>query len=98
MPTQHTIQTRELNLWYGDFQALKDVNVNIRPGIITDNIVCYKLRDSFRGNAAIADARSPTLGNIDQRLKIAAANTAHLYYMGIYVSLFKLNLDALKHI
>jgi phosphate transport system ATP-binding protein len=31
----HTIQTRGLNLWYGDFQALIDVNVNIKPGIIT---------------------------------------------------------------
>ena len=24
-----------LNLWYGDFQALKDVTINIKPGIIT---------------------------------------------------------------
>ena len=31
----YTIQTRELNLWYGDFQALKHVDVNIRHGIIT---------------------------------------------------------------
>jgi phosphate transport system ATP-binding protein len=31
----YTIQTRGLNLWYGDFQALIDVNVNIRPGVIT---------------------------------------------------------------
>ncbi len=31
----YTIQARGLNLWYGDFQALKDVEVNIKPGIIT---------------------------------------------------------------
>lgn len=30
-----TIQTRDLNLWYGDFQALKDVTVNIKPRMIT---------------------------------------------------------------
>ena len=23
----------DLNLWYGDFQALKDVDVNIQPGV-----------------------------------------------------------------
>jgi phosphate transport system ATP-binding protein len=31
----YTLQTRGLNLWYGDFQALRDVNVAVRPGIIT---------------------------------------------------------------
>ena len=30
-----SIRTDGLNLWYGDFQALKDVNLNIKPGIIT---------------------------------------------------------------
>ena len=30
-----SIQTRGLNLWYGDFQALMDVSVNIKKGIIT---------------------------------------------------------------
>jgi phosphate transport system ATP-binding protein len=30
-----SIATRELNLWYGDFQALKDINLNIRQGQIT---------------------------------------------------------------
>jgi phosphate transport system ATP-binding protein len=30
-----TIETRDLNLWYGDFQALKNITVNIRHGIIT---------------------------------------------------------------
>ncbi len=34
-PSPHTIRTRGLNLWYGDFQALKNVEINIRPGIIT---------------------------------------------------------------
>ena len=31
----HTIRTQGLNLWYGDFQALKDVSIAIKPGIIT---------------------------------------------------------------
>ena len=30
-----SIETRDLNLWYGDFQALKNITVNIKPGIIT---------------------------------------------------------------
>ncbi|RPH92393.1 MAG: phosphate ABC transporter ATP-binding protein [Calditrichaeota bacterium] len=33
-----SIQTRNLNLWYGDFQALINVNLNIRQGIITSLI------------------------------------------------------------
>ncbi len=33
-----SIQTKDLNLWYGDFQALQDVTVNIKPGIITSLI------------------------------------------------------------
>jgi phosphate transport system ATP-binding protein len=32
------IRTRALNLWYGDFQALIDVNADIRRGIITSLI------------------------------------------------------------
>ena len=31
----YSIQTRGLNLWYGDFQALKDVSIQIKPGLIT---------------------------------------------------------------
>ncbi len=31
----YSIQTAALNVWYGDFQALEDVTVNIREGIIT---------------------------------------------------------------
>ena len=30
----NSIQTRNLNLWYGDFQALKNINLNIRLGQI----------------------------------------------------------------
>ena len=30
-----SIQTKDLNLWYGDFQALKNVRVDIRQGLIT---------------------------------------------------------------
>ena len=32
--TVNSIQTRDLNLWYGDFQALKNINLNIRLGQI----------------------------------------------------------------
>jgi phosphate transport system ATP-binding protein len=31
----YSIRTRDLNLWYGDFQALEGVTVDIREGIIT---------------------------------------------------------------
>jgi len=31
----YSIRTRDLNLWYGPFQALKNVTINIAPGIIT---------------------------------------------------------------
>jgi phosphate transport system ATP-binding protein len=34
----HSIVTRALNLWYGDFQALKNVQVSIRDGLITSLI------------------------------------------------------------
>jgi len=32
---QYSIRTRNVHLWYGDFQALQDVTVNIKPGVIT---------------------------------------------------------------
>lgn len=35
---QLAIQTRELNLWYGTFQALFDVDLSIKQGIITSLI------------------------------------------------------------
>lgn len=31
----YSIETRALSLWYGDFQALKNVDVDIRQGLIT---------------------------------------------------------------
>ena len=34
----HAIETRRLNLWYGSFQALKEVTVSLRKGIITSLI------------------------------------------------------------
>ena len=37
-PAPAAIATRGLNLWYGDFQALFDVNLDIRQGIITSLI------------------------------------------------------------
>lgn len=30
-----SIETEDLNLWYGDFQALKHINVRVRHGVIT---------------------------------------------------------------
>jgi phosphate transport system ATP-binding protein len=37
-PAQHAIQTNKLDLWYGTFQALFDVNLSIRNGLITSLI------------------------------------------------------------
>jgi phosphate transport system ATP-binding protein len=37
-PGELAISTRGLNLWYGSFQALVDVSVNIRGGLITSLI------------------------------------------------------------
>ncbi|MGA2066040.1 MAG: phosphate ABC transporter ATP-binding protein [Thermoguttaceae bacterium] len=34
-PAQYSIQTRDLSLWYGTFQALQAVTIDIRPGLIT---------------------------------------------------------------
>jgi phosphate transport system ATP-binding protein len=33
--TEYSIQTQGLNLWYGRFQALKDVSVRVKPGLVT---------------------------------------------------------------
>jgi phosphate transport system ATP-binding protein len=33
--TQFSIQTSGLNLWYGQFQALNDISLAIKPGLIT---------------------------------------------------------------
>ena len=38
MQTDYAINTRELNLWYGDFQALIDVAIDVRPQLITSLI------------------------------------------------------------
>ena len=35
---KYAIETRDLNLWYGTFQALFDVDLDIRDGIITSLI------------------------------------------------------------
>lgn len=37
-PLDFCIQTRGLNLWYGDFQALRDVSLDLRHGIVTSLI------------------------------------------------------------
>ncbi len=37
-PLNHCIETRNLNLWYGKFQALINVSVDIKHGIITSLI------------------------------------------------------------
>jgi phosphate transport system ATP-binding protein len=38
MQADYSIRTRDLNLWYGDFQALMDVTINVRPQLITSLI------------------------------------------------------------
>lgn len=37
-PNHWSIETHGLSLWYGSFQALKDVSVSITPGVITSLI------------------------------------------------------------
>ncbi len=37
-PTAYSIQTRGLNLWYGDFQALKHIDVDVRSSCVTSLI------------------------------------------------------------
>jgi len=37
-PGAHSIVTRDLNLWYGSFQALIEVSIRIRPRLITSLI------------------------------------------------------------
>jgi phosphate transport system ATP-binding protein len=37
-PIQSSIATRDLNLWYGKFQALRNVSVDIKDGLITSLI------------------------------------------------------------
>lgn len=37
-PAEHAIHTRNLNLWYGNFQALFDVDLDIKNGMITSLI------------------------------------------------------------
>ena len=34
-PASDSIQTKDLSLWYGDFQALKNINLKVRHGQIT---------------------------------------------------------------
>lgn len=34
-PQTYSIETRGLSLWYGNFQALRDVTISIKPGLIT---------------------------------------------------------------
>jgi len=34
-PPAYSIHAWDLNLWYGEFQALKNVTINVKPGIIT---------------------------------------------------------------
>jgi len=36
--TQHSVRTRNLSLWYGDFQALNDVTIDVPPRLITSLI------------------------------------------------------------
>lgn len=38
MQTTYSVQTRGLSLWYGDFQALRDVTIDVRPRLITSLI------------------------------------------------------------
>ena len=38
MDSRYAIETRKLNLWYGTFQALFDIDLQVKSGIITSLI------------------------------------------------------------
>jgi phosphate transport system ATP-binding protein len=68
-PIDYAISTRDFNLWYGSFQALYDINLNIKKGRITSMIGpsgCGKstfLRSVNRINERLGYVRMD--GNID---------------------------------
>ncbi len=37
-PVTYSLRTKDLNLWYGDFQALKHITVNVRSSCVTSLI------------------------------------------------------------
>jgi phosphate transport system ATP-binding protein len=69
MPDDLAIRTRELSLWYGDFQALRSVSVDVKSGIITSLIGpsgCGKttlLRSFNRVNERLGNVR--TAGTVE---------------------------------
>ena len=64
------IETRDLSLWYGTFQALFDVNIQVKQGMITSLIGpsgCGKstlLRDRQSDERTVG-ATSRTAGEVD---------------------------------
>ncbi|MBN1575244.1 MAG: ATP-binding cassette domain-containing protein, partial [Chitinispirillaceae bacterium] len=37
-PMEYSVLTRDLNLWYGSFQALKSIDLSVKHGLITSLI------------------------------------------------------------
>ena len=79
------ISTKDLNLWYGDFQALFDVNLKIREGMITSLIGpsgCGKstfLRSINRINERLGYVRTEgSIHVLDHDIYRASVNLAQL--------------------
>jgi hypothetical protein len=93
-----------LRLEHGQFRKIGDTILTpartaqgkVGPGIIIYDVIRNELRGSFRGDLAIINARSATLGNGHQRLQVTGTETPHLNYLGIYFALPELNIKVFK--
>ena len=84
-----SIRTKGLNLWYGDFQALMDVSINIKKGIITGLIGpsgcgkttllrCFNRINERYGNVNTIGPRG--VYDESKRFQEAITNAYHTFY------------------
>ncbi len=85
MNHEYSIQSKQFNLWYGDFQALFDVNAQVKQGLITALIGpsgCGKttlLRSINRINERLGYVRTEgTITVMDQNILAADVELAQL--------------------
>jgi hypothetical protein len=58
---EYAIDTKKLNLWYGTFQALYDVDLRIRQGMITSMIGPSGVRQEYLPAQRQSHQRTPGL-------------------------------------